>query len=56
MQQKDNVMISNFNPYPGFLNGATKWQCHDFISIQNDVMISDFNSYPGFLNNKKTIS
>jgi len=23
-------MISNFNPYPGFLNHATKWQCHDF--------------------------
>jgi len=37
----DNVMISNFNPYPGFLNHATKWQCHDF-QFQSKRQCHDF--------------
>ena len=28
--QNGNVMISDFNTYVGFLNHATKRQCHDF--------------------------
>jgi len=40
MQQKGNVLISNFNPFPGFLT----------MQQNGNVMISDLNPYPGFLN------